>query len=60
MPLSGIHLDGLKTGFLLRSIAGMTYYNMELTIYTDGASRDNPGEAGAGIISSGTADPLNG
>jgi ribonuclease HI len=49
MPLSGIYLDGLKNGFPLRGITGMTCYNVELAIYTDGVSRNNPGEAGAGI-----------
>ena len=31
---------------------------MELTIYTDGASRNNPGEAGAGVFISGSGGKI--
>ena len=33
-------------------------YNMDLIIYTDGASRNNPGEAGAGIYILRDGEPL--
>ena len=42
------HVDDLKinklNNQLLRDIE-----NQEINIYTDGASRDNPGDAGAGV-----------
>ncbi len=33
---------------------------MELTIYTDGASRNNPGEAGAGVVVKKTGEQIEG